>query len=214
MSVGVFVVLELIDKHPETKTTDLSRPSAMVLFFFFGRPDPALLVVGPALFALSANALVLTLPFSGASAVVLTPMLETGPDQYVAQTILDAVPSPVEGTHRSLGTFVTLAVLLSNLVLAGGVVGVNRSTPMSSIKVLSMSASSLMTMPFICSSRNKRHMPIADHAPDQGAHPVVVFTAVPITKLFAWGEGGSGGMCYEILRAEDCVMGPVRNPVL
>jgi hypothetical protein len=192
VSVGVFVVLELIDKHPETKTTDLSRPSAMVLFFFFGRPDPALLVVGPALFALSANALVLTLPFSGASAVVLTPMLETGPDQYVAQTILDAVPSPVEGTHRSLGTFVTLA----------------------SIKVLSMSASSLMTMPFICSSRNKRHMPIADHAPEQGAHPVVVFTAVPITKLFAWGEGGSGGMCYEILRAEDCVMGPVRNPVL
>ena len=60
------------------------------LGLLLGRPGPALLVVGPALFALRANAVVLTLPISGASAVVLTPMLETGPDQDVARTVLDA----------------------------------------------------------------------------------------------------------------------------
>ena len=54
---SVCVDFDLIDEHlgPEPKNTDLSRPSAMVLFFFFGRPDPALLTVGPALFALRAN---------------------------------------------------------------------------------------------------------------------------------------------------------------
>jgi hypothetical protein len=51
-------------------------------------------------------------------------MLKAGPDKDVARTILNAVPAPVEGTHTALGTFVTLAVLFSNLVLAGCVVGV------------------------------------------------------------------------------------------
>ena len=33
----------------------------------------------------------------------------------------------------------------------------------------------------------------------------VFITAVPITKLFAWGEGIVEDMCYERRRAEACV---------
>jgi|LauGreDrversion2_3_1035106.scaffolds.fasta_scaffold138018_1 hypothetical protein len=73
-------------KFPRRLVTALCHGLGLLL----GRPGPALLVVGPALFALRANAVVLTLPISGASAVVLTPMLETGPDQDVARTVLDA----------------------------------------------------------------------------------------------------------------------------
>ncbi len=33
---------------------------------------------------------------------------------------------------------------------------------------------------------------------------LLFITAVPIIKLFAWGEGDSGEQCYEIRRAEAC----------
>ena len=37
------------------------------------------------------------------------------------------------------------------------------------------------------------------------AGPCVFITAVPITKLFAWGEGDSEDMCYDRRQAEACV---------
>ena len=46
---------------------------------------------------------------------------------------------------------------------------------------------------------------------DASRRVCVFITAAPVTKLFAWGEGDSGG---HVLRAEACVVGPVRNPVL
>jgi hypothetical protein len=61
-----------------------------------------------------------------------------------------------------------------------------------------------------CKAERRRHLvaiQVAYNGPVLPPSRCVFITAVPITKLFAWGGGGGTmeDMCYESLRAEACV---------